>query len=797
MTGFISTLSLQNKLIMAILLSCTLLLFVVSGSFLTVEFFSSRAALSQELKTLASSLATTSSRSLVLQRYSDIEENLSSLRRQGNIHAAYLFDLSGTPVAEYLNQHDSELLLNAIRYDFKEVGEQLAVPGHDQMIFTKDHMSWFVPVSFEGESIGSIYLLSDIDSLYSRLGMIVYGALIAFLLLFVLAWALARWIQKPLLKPLLQLSGVMVEVGRSDDYSIRANKNSSDEVGQLVDGFNRMLTQIEQQREKLVRHTDELEETVEARTAQLQDMVVQLEHARKQADAANQAKSDFLSKMTHELRTPLIGVLGMNELLQRTPLDEQQMLLTETVQKSGADLLTLIGDVLDLSKIEAGKLELEAAPVNLFEVIEDVVCLLAPEARAKGLELFTDIPASAAWQVVADESRIRQIVTNLVGNAIKFTSAGRIVVGLGCRVKSDNRGEFSLTVTDTGAGMSVREKERVFDLFYQTDGGAGNEQRGTGLGLAIVKQLVDLMDGRVELETTKGRGSRFQVSLLLELVRKSEPNLPAELSGTSVLVCTSFSQQGKILAQRLTEFGLKVVEVATAEEGLWQLRSSCDSGRKYSLVFIDVSVHTQIGQPLYQLLRESPELQPLRTVLLGQGHDSGVTLQGQEVRLSLPLSHSGLCQAIRHSWKNLYAVPALKDAEPLNHRAGGQGQDAPHILLLGRNVAARELARIVLNKHGFRVAVAKDVNDLMTATAEGGRPFLLIDHPYAPEDELIAFLQGDGDRFTQVALLSSSSLSAAIRSLDLMCLAKPLTDEIISTHLSPLLSEISCRGESL
>ncbi|MEA3544788.1 MAG: ATP-binding protein, partial [Thermodesulfobacteriota bacterium] len=318
--------------------------------------------------------------------------------------------------------------------------------------------------------------------------------------------------------PLLQLASLMADISRFKDYSIRAEKLTNDEIGMLVDGFNRMLAQIELHQSQLAEHQSYLEQTVADRTVELRAAMIDLEQARRQADAANEAKSHFLSRMTHELRTPLIGVLGMNELLTRTSLSEQQYELVDTVQKSGKQLLHLISDVLDFSRIEAGKLQLESSEFELHQVVQDVVGLLSFQAEEKGLSLRVEIPQNGTWNVRADETRIRQVLMNLIGNAIKFTPSGSVTVGLDCIRQSDSSGTFSFGVADTGTGMTTEVKQQIFDVFFQVDATGSGARSGTGLGLAIVKQLVELMDGKLNLISTPGQGSRFQVTVELPLV---------------------------------------------------------------------------------------------------------------------------------------------------------------------------------------------------------------------------------------------------------------------------------------
>ena len=520
MTQFLKNLSIKTKLTLVIMLSSAVLLLIVSSVVLFAEVYAARTALTQELRVLTSTLSANSQQPFVLGQYSKVEALLASLLQQKNIHAAYLFDKKGMAVAEYVKQQDSQFVLQSLQDDFSDTHRSFwTTSTMEHQLSSLQHFSLFSPVLYEGKQIGTLYLLSDLHRLYGHLSGVAFSITFSLLLLIFLSWVLAGRLQKPVSIPLEQLAALMENISQDKNYSIRAKKVSSDEIGTLVDGFNRMLEQIELHQASLAEHQIYLEQTVFDRTAELRAAVSDLELASQRADSANEAKSHFLSRMTHELRTPLIGVLGMNELLLRTPLSEQQQELVDTVQKSGEQLLKLISDVLDFSRIEAGKLSLEESEFELQQLLQDVATLLSPQAKEKGLSIAVDISLDNRWKIRADEIRMRQILMNLVGNAIKFTSSGSITVSLNCCQRTANKGTFVLEVADTGSGMEAKETQQIFDLFYQADspGASG----GAGLGLAIVKQLVDLMDGELSLVSTPGQGSRFQVKVEFPLVEKS------------------------------------------------------------------------------------------------------------------------------------------------------------------------------------------------------------------------------------------------------------------------------------
>lgn len=786
MKNYFAKLTIKTKLMLVIMMTCTILLAVISSTLLIAEFYASRASLSLEIKTIASTLAANIGRSLVLGKYAEVEAILSSLKQQKNIHAAYVFNRSGAPVAEFLNQQDPQFVLTAIKNDFQLVNEPYWKDGSEHSLITLTHFSFFLPLDFDGETIGSIYLLTDLNSLYGRVNGVIFGILLALLLLLGCSWLLAGYLQKPVSTPLIKLATVMEQVAASQDYSVRAEKITGDEVGLLADGFNRMLEKIERQQDKLIRHHRQLEKTVAERTAELRVTVAELKQARHQADAANEAKSDFLSKMTHELRTPLIGVLGMNELMQRTPLDEQQKMLVDTVQKSGEELLHLISDVLDLSRIEAGKLFLEPEAVHLYQILEEVVHLLHPLAQQKGLSLTVDIPLSATWKVYVDESRIRQILMNLISNAIKFTSSGSVTVSLSYTQQTANEGLFKFRVTDTGMGINEEEKNQIFDIFYQADSGGTREKNGAGLGLAIVKQLVDLMNGELTLTSIPGQGSCFQVATVFPLVERLPFELPDVLHSQSVLLCVNEPLSETLLKERLNELSFTVDLASNGEDALDKLFSALRAEKPYKFIFLGLGVDVSTGQPLYRLLREEKALQSLRTILVTSDQSAMIDLRATETKLHLPLSWSGLQSALTRSWQNLHLVTRTPGSQQYEQDESILATQ-PLLMLLGHHVASRELLRLALLKHPIDIVAAGNVQDLEKVLETNSCSGLFIDYPYLPESELLLFLKKHFQELPVVFLFSDTSLSDDLLAFGYPCLNKPPNGDEFEAKLKPIL----------
>ncbi|MBD1399480.1 ATP-binding protein [Pelovirga terrestris] len=529
--------SIKNKLVILLMLISVLLLLVFSLVVLTAEIFATRAALIQEIRVLAAAIGSSSRQALVLGQYQETEKFLAALTTQKHIHAAYLFNHQGEPVAEYLSHNKAAFTWRFLEKDFNASNKAHWTTATEEQIHSSlSHLGVFIPIFYTENRIGTIYVLSDLATLYGRLSGVALGTTLSLMLLFIFSWFLAGRLHKPVSEPLLNLAGVMEKISVQQDYSVRATKMSNDEIALLVDGLNHMLDQVEDYQRQQSRYQDHLELTVHQRTAELRTAVAELNKARQLADSANEAKSQFLSRMTHELRTPLIGVLGMNGLLQRTALTEYQRTLVDTVDSSGNDLLALISDVLDIARIEAGVIELEHHEIVPADMVAEVVALLKPQAQAKGVELIADIPTSALRRIRGDRARIRQIMMNLIGNAIKFTPKGTITVGLQLVSEQQELGQFIFIVKDTGIGMDEATSRRIFELFYQDKSLPSEGALGSGLGLPIVKQLVDLMGGNITVASRPGEGSCFTVELslpLLEQIPSTKPVTKADVISPS------------------------------------------------------------------------------------------------------------------------------------------------------------------------------------------------------------------------------------------------------------------------
>jgi signal transduction histidine kinase/AmiR/NasT family two-component response regulator/HPt (histidine-containing phosphotransfer) domain-containing protein len=613
-------------------------------------------------------------------------------------------------------------------------------------------------------------------------------------------------------------------LGRSDRLVILKKPFDNIEALQLADALSEKWRLTQQAKARVT----DLEQLVEARTRDLQATNGELSATNRQLAAATQeakdmaqaalvaseAKSAFLANMSHEIRTPMNGVMGMAELLLETPLGAAQRDYAETILQSARALLTLINDILDFSKIEAGKIELEHIELDLRETLEDVTRLIAIQAHAKGLEITASVDPAVPELLSGDPARVRQILLNLCGNAVKFTQQGEVAVSVKV-LKSDGQCVTVLfNVRDTGIGIPADRLEALFQPFSQVDASTTRRFGGTGLGLSIVKRLVGLMGGEVGVDSRAGAGSNFWFTARLAVAVYSERvRLPAPtvLQGQRVLVVDDNATNRDVLAAQLRRCGIEAVCVACAEDALKVMRQTDRSGRGFQVAFLDHQMPGCDGAQLGERINADPQLRQTRLILLTS---SGHRADGQRFAelgfagyLLKPVAHRDLVDCLLlalavapEDWhSHTQSIITQRQLRTL------RGREKRRILVAEDNAINQKVAVRTLEKLGYRVDVVKDGREAVVAWESGRYDLILMDCEMPVVDGYEATRQirsrEQGEQHIPIVALTAH----AIKGAELECRAagmddyitKPIDRERLEACLERLLNDASVKRREI
>ena len=456
-----------------------------------------------------------------------------------------------------------------------------------------------------------------------------------------------------------------------------------------------------------------LRSRVKQQTEVIRGQLQQAATLKEAAESANRAKSEFLANMSHEIRTPMNGVIGMIELALDVQLPSQQTEYLTMARNSADALLIIINDILDFSKIEAGKLDVDAVDFDLNDCLEETLSAFAVCASQKGIELACEVFPGVPVTVHADNTRLRQVITNLVGNALKFTETGEVCLQVSSEGESGNEVVLHFIVSDTGVGIPLEQQNLVFEAFSQGDASMTRKYGGTGLGLAISCRLVRLMGGKIWVESEPGKGSRFHFTAAVKIARSERSRLSAEtesLQGIPVLVVDDNATNRRILSETLSRWGMRVSEAANGSAALEALVAADSAGEPYRLMLTDALMPEMDGFTLVRQVNERPGLARNMSIMLltscgERGDAARCRDEGIAAYLTKPLRQAALRKAVLQAFNQPAA--AVQASLIARHPLRSQAYCGPLDILLAEDNAVNQLlAKKLLEKHGHTVTVA-------------------------------------------------------------------------------------------
>jgi len=609
--------SLRSKIMLAVVSTSIIAVIFASLSFITFEYILFHKGIHEFSVTMAELVAMNCGAPLYFGDADAATSRLKSFKAAKDVLAACVIDQNEQFFAKYhrADQHPNDPTLYSRALLLNHLEKSVDCSDY------KLRMHILQPIELKNKRIGMLYVHIDLTDVAYLVGMYLAFAFGVIGIAFFLSIFISRHYMEVISGPIVHLVDVARTISQDKNYAIRATKCDDDELGRLIESFNSMLHEIHIRDQELESHRQHLEEKVSQRTSELLALNKDLERARKEADDANKAKSEFLANMSHEIRTPMNAILGFTELLGKKILGDEQKRWLQSISSSGKTLLSLINDILDLSKIEAGRMVLDYRPVNPRSIFNDIINIFKTKCEKKQLTFETEVASDLNESLVLDETRLRQILFNIVGNAVKFTEKGYIHLSVRQQYSKPDKSALDLifSVEDTGIGIREDQQKIIFDAFRQQVGQSHAQFGGTGLGLAITRRLVEMMGGQIQLESAYGKGSTFSILLKDVAVASVVPKMTRpvlELADIQFVPATILSVDDVetnrlLLKDFLAPYSLEIVEAENGAQAIEMARK-----KRPQLIFMDMKMPVMDGYTATRHIKADEELASIPVIAL-------------------------------------------------------------------------------------------------------------------------------------------------------------------------------------